>query len=109
MASCVIACDAIFKEIELNSSKKTLKRSVLGQGMTEYIIIVALIAIAAIGVFGAYGNVTKGQVGAIAAELGGKNGSVSANHAGQNATAADTRGQSKHDLSDFQDKASKAR
>lgn len=85
------------------------KNMMLGQGMTEYIIIVALIAIAAIGVFGAYGNVTKGQVGAMAAELGGKSGSQSANHAGQNATAADTRGKDKHSLSDFQDKASKAR
>jgi Flp pilus assembly pilin Flp len=86
-----------------------LKKMMCGQGMTEYIIIVALIAIAAIGVFGAYGNVTKGQVGAMAAELGGNNGSESANHAGQNATAANTRGQDKHSLSDFQDKASKAR
>ena len=85
------------------------KRKISGQGMTEYIIIVALIAIAAIGVFGAYGNVTKGQVGAIAAELGGKDGSMAANHAGQNATAADTRGQAKHSLDNFQDAASKAR
>lgn len=85
------------------------KSKIRGQGMTEYIIIVALIAIAAIGVYGAFGNVTKGQVGAMAAELGGANGSMSANHAGQNADAANTRGQGKHDLSSFQDAASKAR
>lgn len=85
------------------------KKKIAGQGMTEYIIIVALIAIAAIGVFGAYGNVTKGQVGAIAAELGGKDGSMPANHAGQSATAAATRGQAKHSLENFQDTASKAR
>lgn len=92
----------------INSIYK-VKKAYRGQGMTEYIIIVALIAIAAIGVFGAYGNVTKGQVGAIAAELGGKDGSMPANHAQQNADAAATRGESKHNLSDFQDKASKAR
>jgi Flp pilus assembly pilin Flp len=85
------------------------KKKMLGQGMTEYIIIVALIAIAAIGVFGAFGNVVKGQVGAMAAELGGKDGSVSANNAGQAATAGNTRGQAKHSLENFQDAASKAR
>lgn len=84
-------------------------KKIKGQGMTEYIIIVALIAIAAIGVFSAFGNVVKGQTGAIAAELGGQNGSMSNNHAQQNATAADVRGKAKHDLSDFQDKASKGR
>jgi Flp pilus assembly pilin Flp len=49
----------------------SLLTSMLGQGMTEYIIIVALIAIAAIGVFSAFGGVVKGQVGAMAKELSG--------------------------------------
>jgi Flp pilus assembly pilin Flp len=43
----------------------------LGQGMTEYIIIVALIAVAAIGVYGAFGNVLKSNVSATVGAVAG--------------------------------------
>jgi len=39
--------------------------------MTEYIIIVALIAIAAIGVYGAFGDVVRGQTSVAAVALSG--------------------------------------
>jgi hypothetical protein len=42
-----------------------------GQGMTEYIIVVALIAVAATGVYALYGRVGRHQTGAIAAAVGG--------------------------------------
>jgi len=45
-----------------------------GQGMTEYIIIVALIAIAAIGIFGKFGDVIGNQMAATSNELAGKSG-----------------------------------
>ncbi|NVJ51406.1 MAG: pilus assembly protein [Gammaproteobacteria bacterium] len=64
--------------------KVMAKKRSLGQGMTEYIIIVALIAIAAIGVFTLFGDVVKNQVGAMAAELGG-NESANANGRAQQA------------------------
>lgn len=44
-----------------------------GQGMTEYIIIVALIAIAAIVAFTLFGNTMRSQLSGIAAELSGGN------------------------------------
>ena len=50
------------------------RRLIRGQGMTEYIIIVALIAIAAIAVVGQFGGVVKNQFAAMAAELGGASG-----------------------------------
>ena len=84
-----------------NSSKKRM----LGQGMTEYIIIVALIAIAAIGVFSQFGNVVRGQVGAMAAELGGTSGKTSNNNATQAGEKAETIGQKKQDLSSFSEAA----
>ncbi|RDI98535.1 pilus assembly protein [Dyella solisilvae] len=43
-----------------------------GQGMTEYIIIVALIAIAAIAAFTYYGNIARLHTDAMASELAGK-------------------------------------
>ena len=41
--------------------KRTMARRARGQGMTEYIIIVALIAVAAIGVYTAFGDIVRGQ------------------------------------------------
>jgi Flp pilus assembly pilin Flp len=46
----------------------------LGQGMTEYIIIVALIAIAAIAVYSFFGDTLRSQTGAITKELSGQSG-----------------------------------
>ena len=43
----------------------------VGQGMTEYIIIVALIAIAAIGVYTLFGDTVTDQMGAMTTELSG--------------------------------------
>ena len=52
--------------------KQKLKQ--LGQGMTEYIIIVALIAIAAIAIYGLFGDTIRGQMGAMTEELAGETG-----------------------------------
>jgi type IV pilus assembly protein PilA len=49
-----------------------LKRAQRGQGMTEYIIIVALIAIAAIAVYQFFGATVRNQTAAIANELAGE-------------------------------------
>ncbi len=46
-----------------------------GQGMTEYIIIVALVAIAAIAVYQLFGQVIRSQTAAMAKELAGEDGS----------------------------------
>jgi Flp pilus assembly pilin Flp len=57
----------------MNRINQTL-RHIRGQGLTEYIIIVALIAVAAIGVYTMFGDVVKKQTGAMAAGLAGDNG-----------------------------------
>jgi len=49
----------------------------LGQGMTEYIIIVALIAVSAIGVYSLFGKTIRNQVAGLAGEVAGT-GSASA-------------------------------
>lgn len=59
-----------------------------GQGMTEYIIIVALIAIAAIGIFGKFGDVVSNQMAATTQELAGTDGSQEVATADAAATAA---------------------
>ncbi|HEX8822259.1 MAG TPA: hypothetical protein VF794_20200 [Archangium sp.] len=52
--------------------KKQLRKQRRGQGMTEYIIIVALIAIAAIGVITLFGNNIRRLFGASADALAGE-------------------------------------
>lgn len=47
----------------------------LGQGMTEYIIIVALVAVSAIAVYQLFGQVIRSQTAAMAKELAGEDGS----------------------------------
>lgn len=45
-----------------------------GQGMTEYIIVVALIAVSAIGVYQLFGQTIRSQTSAIALEVSGQSG-----------------------------------
>ncbi|MFC0444169.1 Flp family type IVb pilin [Pseudidiomarina halophila] len=52
-----------------------------GQGMTEYIIIVALIAVAAIGVYSLLGKTVRNQVSGIAHEVSGQSSSQQLNQA----------------------------
>ncbi|MDY7230569.1 hypothetical protein [Hyalangium rubrum] len=52
-------------------NKKQMLRKARGQGMTEYIIIVALIAIAAIGVITLFGDNIRKLFGASASALAG--------------------------------------
>lgn len=52
----------------------TLKIKQSGQGMTEYIIVVALVAVAAIAVYQMFGQVVRSQTAAMAKELAGEDG-----------------------------------
>lgn len=73
-------------------SNKSLRRQ-CGQGMTEYIVIVALIAVAAIGVYQLFGQTVRSQTAAIVNEVGGVTGATSIAEAKAAGTAAnDQRG-----------------
>lgn len=77
----------------------------LGQGMTEYIIIVALIAVAAIAVYQLFGSVVRNQTAAIAQEVAGGNGTTNSTQAGTDATKAGTVGAKTHTLSSYTNNA----
>lgn len=49
------------------------KRKQRGQGMTEYIIIVALIGVAAISVYRLFGETIRHQMAGLAQEVSGQN------------------------------------
>lgn len=61
-----------------------------GQGMTEYIIIVALIAVAAIGVYSLLGKTVRNQVAGVAQEVSGQSSSSQLNTARAAARRAGT-------------------
>lgn len=63
--------------------KSGYNRKITGQGMTEYIIIVALIALASIATVNLFGNAVQGAFGGMASVLGGGT-------SGEGATAATT-------------------
>ncbi|MES2319831.1 MAG: pilus assembly protein [Pseudomonadota bacterium] len=68
--------------------KQFSKIKQLGQGMTEYIIIVALIAVAAIAVSQLFGATIRNQIAGIAMEVSGKDGTAAITKAGTSATKA---------------------
>jgi type IV pilus assembly protein PilA len=59
-----------------------------GQGMTEYIIVVALVAVAAIAVYQMFGQVVRSQTAAMAKELAGEDGTEQSRMAQSAAEAA---------------------
>lgn len=73
----------------------------LGQGMTEYIIITALIAIAAIGAVMYFGQTARSQVAGMAQELSGKNASSEIADAGTAAGKASEQEKKKKTLSSY--------
>lgn len=59
-----------------------------GQGMVEYIVIVALVAVAAIAVYQLFGQVIRSQTAAMAKEIAGEDGSEQSRMAQSAAEAA---------------------
>ena len=76
-------------------------RRIRGQGMTEYIIIVALIAVAAIGVYRLFGDTVRQQMAGLAKELSGESGSDARDAAAKSSEAAQKASTTKKDLSNY--------
>lgn len=75
--------------------------------MTEYIIIVALIAVAAIAVYQLFGATIRNQTAGIAMEVAGKNGTAAIAQSATAATKAETAAKdaAKNSLSSYGDQA----
>ena len=84
-----------------------LKSKQRGQGMTEYIIIVALIAIAVIAVYQYLGNTVQNQTAAIASELAGADGTAAKTAAQTAAATAATEANTKRNLGTYTGNAAK--
>ncbi|QJE03527.1 pilus assembly protein [Massilia forsythiae] len=72
-----------------------------GQGMMEYIIIVALIAVSAIGVYAMFGKTVRNQTAGLANEVAGKPSQDMITKAGAAAQSAATRGDTTKGMSEY--------
>lgn len=80
----------------------------MGQGMTEYIIIVALIAITAIGVYSFFGKTIRNQVAGLSSEVSGQDSSGQISNAKTAADDASNTADSNYNLSNYNEGANKA-
>src|SRR5262245_57605440 len=79
----------------------TMKRRQFGQGMSEYIIITALVAVAGIGLFAAFGDTLGNQMAAMSKEMAGQAGDDNVQAAADNAETANTRASQAVTLSSY--------
>ena len=90
----------ITRNLKIMKNIRQMKKQ-LGQGMTEYIIIVALIAIAAIAAYGFFGETLRSQVGGMAEELAGNDGSTAVGTAQKAAGSAVKEGEDQKRLDSY--------
>lgn len=81
--------------------KLSQRRQQRGQGMTEYIIIVALIAVAAIGVYQFFGQTIRNQTAGIANEVAGQNAAAQITSAQTSAAGAAAEGNATKGLATY--------
>ena len=77
------------------------RKKQLGQGMTEYIIIVALVAVAAIAVYQFFGQTIRSQTSGIAMEVSGQSAQAGIDKAKESAKAAVDNEMGKKGLSEY--------
>jgi len=82
------------------------RRNQRGQGMTEYIIIVALIAIASITVVSMFGGTVRNQIGGMAQELSGQSATESIQAAQADADTAKGDAQVERNLGSYDNQVS---
>ncbi len=78
-----------------------------GQGMTEYIVIVALIAVSAIAVYQFFGQTIRNQTAGIAMEVSGQSADAAINQARTAADSAQSEGSKKKGLGSYQNNESR--
>lgn len=79
-----------------------------GQGMTEYLIIVALIAVAAIGVYSFFGQSVRTQVAGLATEISGQDAGAQITASQAAATTASSVANKEYNLGDYNEGGNKA-
>ena len=85
----------------MNPARPIARRPQRGQGMTEYLIVVALIAVGAIGVYTLFGQTIRNQTAGLALEVAGRDAAAAINGARTNATDAQAAAAMRKGLSNY--------
>lgn len=81
---------------------RTSKKSQRGQGMSEYLIMVGVIAVASLAVFGFFGSTVESQISGMAQELSGSSGTDAQSNAQSSASSAQSMASSeRNSLSNY--------
>jgi hypothetical protein len=89
------------REASMSNSKFVSAGRQRGQGMSEYIIITALVAVAGIGLFAAFGDVLQNQMAGMSREMAGQSASQDISDAQASATTAQNRAAQADSLSNY--------
>lgn len=81
--------------------RRSNARKQRGQGMSEYIIITALVAVAGIGLFAAFGDVLQNQMAGMSREMAGQSGQQDIQDAQNSAQTAQSRAAQADSLSNY--------
>ena len=92
--------------MQLNSKRESLAQA-SGQGMVEYIIIVALIALAAIGAFSFFGKAVRSQTAQMANQVAGGSTDTGRQQANAAATSAAAEATAAAGLNDYEQRDKK--
>ena len=84
-----------------STTSRALVRRQRGQGMSEYIIITALVAVAGIGLFAAFGDTLQSQMASMSQEMSGQSGSQDIQSAQTSANTARTRAAQADSLANY--------
>ncbi|EGN76426.1 hypothetical protein A28LD_0169 [Idiomarina sp. A28L] len=93
--------------LEKKSSKQTcqryqkLRKYQQGQGMTEYIVVLALVVVAAIGVYSFFGKTVRNQMAGVAQEISGQSSTSQVRDAAAAADSAAARANQDYSLSNY--------
>lgn len=87
--------------VYVSRMKKTPSRRITGQGMTEYIIVVALVALTAVVAVGAFGDTIQAQFSAMSSKLVGESGDAALGAGRTAAAAAKTEAGAKDTLKSY--------
>lgn len=74
-----------------------------GQGMTEYIVILALVVVSAIGVYSLLGKTVRNQVAGVAKEIAGQSAQQELTEARTAAQSASTKANRDYGLNNYDD------
>jgi len=72
-----------------------------GQGMTEYIVILALVVVSAIGVYSLFGKTVRNQVAGVAQEISGRSAEDQIKNAENAAQSASSKANADYGLGEY--------